>query len=155
MIYDVDYFINKFEAITEEKWAILTFQSYDGKRCALGHCFSERTLVKLNNAGVENGTTLYKPTAEEFATEFKESHSLCLHLCPDSANKGSEMVIQINNGDDPRYQQKNPKQRIIAALYDIRKLQTKDTDTDTKKERIVYVSVPVSITEQARELITN
>lgn len=38
MKYDVNYFINKFEAIPEEKWTD-SGRLFDGdKRCALAHC---------------------------------------------------------------------------------------------------------------------
>lgn len=38
MEYDIDYFIEKFEAIPEEKWGIGKFSDQDGRCCALGHC---------------------------------------------------------------------------------------------------------------------
>ena len=37
MVYDVDYFIAKFEAIPASKWCISAYER-DGKHCALGHC---------------------------------------------------------------------------------------------------------------------
>lgn len=37
-MYNIDYFIAKFEAIPEEKWTVNTFSGEEGKRCALGHC---------------------------------------------------------------------------------------------------------------------
>ena len=33
----VDYFIQKFEAIPEEKWTERTYE-FENKKCALGHC---------------------------------------------------------------------------------------------------------------------
>jgi hypothetical protein len=134
MIYDVDYFINKFEAIPEEKWITLAFGSA-GAHCALGHCGCDED---------ENGTRLH--TIESAALE-----NLFLQNV-----KVSVMNVNDYTGPDFRlYQQPTPKQRILAALYDIKKMQSKDIDTGGKKERIVYVSVPVSITEQAKELITS
>lgn len=60
-------------------------------------------------------------------------------------------VGQINDGEANGYQQPTPKQRILAALHDIKQMQ----QPELKPERIktVYVSVPVSITEQIKELI--
>ena len=33
------------------------------------------------------------------------------------------VVVRINNGDDKRYQQSTPKQRVLAALHDIKALE--------------------------------
>lgn len=38
MIYDVDYFIKKFEAIPEEKWTVKKYVDKTHRRCAIGHC---------------------------------------------------------------------------------------------------------------------
>jgi len=35
-------------------------------------------------------------------------------------------VIGVNDGEDGRYKENHPKQRILAALYDIKKLQQKE-----------------------------
>lgn len=37
MKYDVNYFINKFSAIPEERWTVRNY-ILGNKRCALGHC---------------------------------------------------------------------------------------------------------------------
>lgn len=39
MKYDIDYFINKFENIEEDKWWTNSFHDFERtKFCALGHC---------------------------------------------------------------------------------------------------------------------
>lgn len=38
MEFIVDYFIEKFEAIPEEKWVTGIFKDKKGNCCALGHC---------------------------------------------------------------------------------------------------------------------
>lgn len=124
MIYDVDYFINKFESIPEDEWYEGAYQ-YNEKHCALGHC----------GAASDD-----HPTKEAVALKmlFGNKH----------------YVIQtINDGGHEQYNQPTPKQRILAALYDIKKMQSKDIESVEKRERIVYVSVPVTITEQAKELV--
>ena len=128
--YTVDYFIKKFEAIPEDKWTTRTYCLYD-KRCAMGHC----------------GVSTYK-------NDGKEADALrrivVIHF--------GTTVSLINDGDIPAYQQPTPKQRILAALYDIKKMQEKDIEIGAKPEikkeiRYVKVSVPESITEQTKELI--
>lgn len=37
-MYDVDYFIEKFEKIPEDKWCVGRFDDGYGAKCALGHC---------------------------------------------------------------------------------------------------------------------
>ncbi len=38
MTMDAQYFINKFTAITEDRWTIKTFSDRLGRCCAMGHC---------------------------------------------------------------------------------------------------------------------
>lgn len=102
MNYDVDYFIRKFEAIPEEKWLQknMFFDRDLGKGCAIGWC------------------GFFKPTGE-FVDRTPESKALIelflKHIRRD--------VILINDGDVPQYNQPTPRQRILAALHDIRKMQ--------------------------------
>ncbi len=36
--YDIDYFIEKFSAIPDDKWGKYNLRNNAGQRCALGHC---------------------------------------------------------------------------------------------------------------------
>jgi hypothetical protein len=91
MTYDVDYFIAKFEAIPEDEWCVGHFISMDGTKCALGHCGDEGT------------------------GDSPEANALgCLF--PYLGD-----VININDGRHSDYPQPTPKQRILAALNDIKK----------------------------------
>lgn len=117
--YDVDYFIRKFEAIPELLWCIDALEDDQGRRCALGHCY---------------GTQMDGCTSESMA--------LCAVIFI-----GHGSVPDINNGEDPRYQQPTPKQRILAALRDIKAKQyaeqkLKETLT---KDRIVYVACDAEV----------
>jgi hypothetical protein len=141
-MYTVDYFIDKFEAIPEPLWCVDNQLNDRGQSCAFGHCNPEF------NKGVRG---------EEYSAFFKLSISAEKIIDPGIHLRGyltNGLLAEINNGNYSNYQQPTPKQRILAALYDIKKLQSKDTEQQPK-ERIVYVSVPVSITEQAKDLITN
>ena len=100
--YDVDYFIEKFEAIPEELWL------FDGEfvdannkacRCALGHC------------GARSGYTGDTETTPE-------SDALAKIL---SSDKNSYYdVASINDFPSIKYPQRTPKQRILAALRDVK-----------------------------------
>jgi hypothetical protein len=92
--YNVDYFINKFEAIPEDQWCTGTFvDPYNGSHCALGHC------------GVNKNSNTNWP---------QESLDL-MKLLHNYVN-----VTSINDGKDFKYQQETPKQRILAALKNIK-----------------------------------
>lgn len=89
--FEVNYYINKFEAIPEDKWCEGVFNNKD-QYCALGHCGANQT--KRRN---------------------DESDALC-----DLFNfKLNTFVGRVNDGRDPRFQQDTPKQRILAALRSI------------------------------------
>ena len=94
MKYDVDYFINKFEAIPEEQWCTGAFSLCDEnentQHCALGHC----------GYGV--------------GTKTVEGEALISLFEP-------ELLPMINDDRSIEYSQSTPKQRILAALYDIKK----------------------------------
>lgn len=104
MNYDVDHFINKFSGIPDSKWVSGKFGEGDpgAPHCALGHC-SEATDV--------NG--VYKTTGDT-----EEGHALS-HLF---ATIGT-MVPSVNDNRNPKYQQSTPKERILAALNDIKNAQ--------------------------------
>lgn len=119
--YNVDYFIKKFEAIPEEKWTILVLIDNAGRSCALGHCG-----VLPTNSGPYYNT---------------EGYSL-----RDLLEKHDVYVMAVNDGNDKNYQQPTPKQRILAALYDIKAMQEKQNPV-TEKPAYKVVRVHEKITE--------
>jgi len=95
--YTLEYFIQKFEAIPEKNWCTDVWYR-DDACCAIGHC------------GVK---------AYVFTEDLNEAHALRDILAVDHVIK----VANINDGSNSRYKQPTPKQRILAALYDIKKMQ--------------------------------
>lgn len=104
MQYSVDFFISKFEAIPEEEWTTGTQQNEIGQRCAFGHCMPEEIRCY---GRLEFG---FGHTTDEGIVLWKLLRS----------------PARINNGKDLRYPQPTPKQRILAALYDIKANQAVD-----------------------------
>lgn len=142
MNYTVQFFINKFSAIPEDRW-------YKGKlrdpedyaRCALGHCLGQRIRVYFDDVCI--------PTDESRALN-KLFYQI--DTCVDS----------VNDGRVDRYPQSTTKKRILAALYDIAKkqgIEVKKPEIEippTKtKEAIRYVSVSASLKKAIPELIQN
>jgi hypothetical protein len=104
--YTVDYFIQKFEAIPDEKWTTGTYTRCEYKHCALGHCGTEI---------IEKPRLFFKT---KFTPEGKALENLFKIHFPES-------ITRINDGEVDQYQQPTPKARILAALRDIQKKQEK------------------------------
>lgn len=132
MEYTVDYFINKFEKIPEDKWitGMIGLNSIENSpKCALGHCGIDESFL--------NETKDSKALKEIFSnTSFTSSIS--------PIRGGTDCIWKINDGYIKEYQQETPKQRILAALYDIKKSQE-------IKEKIVYKTVQVD--SQIKKLV--
>ena len=106
--FTVDYFINKFEAIPEDRWCVNEFKSGD-KCCAQGFCMS------LDAINVVRESPL---NIIEISRGYPEWNSLItiFGVCYNNI-----VIASINNGNDPRYPQPTPKQRVLAALHDLKR----------------------------------
>lgn len=139
MIYDVNYFIRKFEAMPESLWCAGSFNR-DSQKCVYGHC------------GINGGVGVWDVAeARELFGLLKTLRvtSLTMKFCSEEYR----IVAGINDGDAKEYQQPTPKQRILAALYDIKKLQEKKADP---KPLHIYhaVQIPETLVEKGKELVT-
>lgn len=100
-MYDVDYFINKFEAIPEKNWTTIKLSDGQGACCALGHCG-----VTANS----NGEYVYTDEAEEL-----------IKLFGGSSKHNWQCVSDINDLYDPHSAILNTsKKRILNKLYKIK-----------------------------------
>lgn len=96
--YSIDYFIDKFEVIPEEMWCTKRYASGGGKYCAYGHCGLTDSISHTSE-----GLALSKISLDYLGACF--------------------IMSEINDGYNLSYQQSTPKARILAALYDVKKLQ--------------------------------
>lgn len=125
--FTVDYFIKKFEAIPEELWTIGIQQNEFGQRCALGHCMPTDFLSQGK---------MLAPFGEDTG-EGRALHNLFDNIL-------TIWVTKVNNGTHPLYQQPTPQQRILAALYDIKKL------TEPKEDKPIKLSAkPMSYSKES------
>lgn len=130
--YTVQYYIDKFSKIPENKWTTNAFGEGNA-RCANGHCG-----ISIKNANQHDATD-----------EAKQLANLLLLVVDKSAyNKYRQPIFVatafINDGDDPKYKQRHPKDRILAALEDVKKLQsTSQTSVPEVKviEKIRYCTI--------------
>lgn len=120
MIYDVHYFINKFEAIPEEMFCAV-MDGDNGAHCYIGHC----------------------STGEHYSTNEHFALGISLLYKKLKFGAGSLAANRI-----PKYQHLTIKQRILAALYDIRAMQE-------PKVKTVYVTVSEVIKDETKKLILN
>lgn len=145
----VDYFIRKFEPIPEYNWTVNTFVDYD-KCCANGHCG-----IYSENQTTEEAQALITVLRNTIITP----KNVQIHFINTKRfNQGaySFKAALINDGETKEYQQPTPKQRILAALYDIKAMETPQpaaAQIVTERIRTVYVAVPETIKEQAKELV--
>lgn len=137
--YNVDYFIAKFEAIPELNWVSGFFGNHD-KHCANGHCG-----VTDNNLYEE---LLEANALADILEMLDVTFSGNYHL------KIFNVTAGINDGRISKYKQPTPKQRILAALYDIKASQKVEEVKPKIKEVIRYVSVPKTVISQAKQLVT-
>ena len=125
-MYNVDYFIKKFEAIPEENWTVGVYEDGD-KCCAMGHC------------GIRDDFSV--PDTYESRELFRLIFS-----------NYSCHVTNINDGEIEGYQQPTPKQRILAALYDIKKLEQPQYDNITKE--IAALPIQPEVSDVAKQKIS-
>lgn len=99
-MFTVDYFIDKFLLIPEGMWCTETYNNGMGQSCAYGHC---------GCTGLTN---------EEYDTEEAEDLFTLIY------KRFKKDVSTINDEKSKEFPQPTPKQRILAALYKIKELQS-------------------------------
>ena len=130
MQYTVDYFIKKFEAIPETLWCVENIEK-DGRHCALGHCGGWPHESKESTALAKVLVKYYELTSLDLPKNHRDEIDY------------AEVVYNINDFDSMFSDLgATPKQRILAALYDIKKMQEPKV-----KEIIRYVAVHETISE--------
>lgn len=106
--YPVDWFIDTFSAIKEEKWCSNDRWNEKGQRCAYGHCQAIANSVE--------------DSFEELDMKFAGKLTLTW-IGGYGVHQQRSKLADINNGYYKEYQQPTPKQRTLAALNDIKKIQ--------------------------------
>lgn len=126
--YNVDYFINKFSAIPEELWSRYQFIEQE-RRCANGHC-GVRHISSMAINETDESRALQQLFSILKITDLTENNMAVM----DGGYSGNRMpptyslkAAVINRGESNEYQQPTPKQRILAALRDIRAMQEKES----------------------------
>jgi len=124
MKYNVDYFIKKFSAIPEERWCVRMFDNGQGQNCAFGHLGARTGHIGALETGGFFNKVLF-PEARALQELF--------------VARGYDPTYPafVNNGDDPNFQQATPKQRILAALHDIKASQVEVTNPPVYIEDII------------------
>lgn len=107
-MYTVDYFINKFEAIADKLWSTKIW-NHNGICCAAGHC-GVTSSIQLTPEALGLMKVL-EPLISDSISPFSE------------VLRTLSNITRINDGKDSRYMQLTPKDRILTALRDVKKLQ--------------------------------
>lgn len=96
--YTLEYFINKFESIPEEKWTTGTTGDSEGRHCAMGHCGAHTCSFDalIHNAEVKSLLLLTGQEKDTLPT-----------------------ITHVNDDTYPFRYGKTPKQRVINYLKSI------------------------------------
>jgi hypothetical protein len=115
----VNYFIKKYEAIPEIAWCTHQLSDGTGRHCALGLTYKQ--------GAVTEETRLLN---ELFGVS--QEYPYGAYYC----------IVGINDGQYSEYHQPHPKQRVLAALYDMK---IELTNTVVK-----YVAVAEKVREETK-----
>ncbi len=136
-IYDVDYFIKKFEAIENNKWIGWTclgngYNLRKEQTCALGFCGGYAEFSEESNSLIEI-----------FSHYFKINNF-------DIPGDVNAIVYKINDNKN-LVNLPTPKQRVLSVLYKMKELKYKETNQPIIKEKTVYVTISESLKDMAKE----
>ena len=128
---NTQYFINKFEAIPEEKWCTYSVDNRMGQKCANGHCgvygqtmrFGD--LIISRQLVISEESTALQRVLSPLEVPIIEGKELEYDMTSEERGYSTKAAL-INNGECPKYQQETPKQRILAALNDVLLLEEQD-----------------------------
>ena len=106
--FDIDWIIDRLDAIPDSRWRVGTVRGAgpDGTttNCVMGHLFDlggGDELVQLPGFRPSTGGGLLWSWFEEcWATTYR--------------------IYPVNDGEDPRYRQSTPRERVVAFLRDLR-----------------------------------
>lgn len=133
-IYDVDFFIRKFERTPEQIWLVGDYTNDEETQfCALGLC-GARGFGWNDEARALHGL---------FMITFQNIEEI--------------NIGKVNDGKCTLYQQPTPKARILAALYDIyeKTYGRKYQQPEQSKEKTVYKTVVIdSAVKELQETLT-
>lgn len=145
--YDVNYFIEKFSKIDEKNFITKNFNR-GSAYCANGHCGVNENNCISNETLPEEAKALQKVFSKLKVNILDTLDIFPIYrgvlvidgvTMPSFIKNYSTIAALINNGLISQYQQPTPKQRILAALYDIKILE----GTQEPKVIIEYRTVEV------------
>lgn len=136
-MYDCDYFIKKFDRISENRWCVFENKNKQGQCCAYGHCGTDYS---------SEGNGLRE-------LDYKFTPLLNLTWIGGGRYKQSTKLADINNGLYAEYQQPTPKQRILAALYDIKRMQQPQYEDVTKSLAVLPIDEMSDIVGQKQKAL--
>lgn len=129
MQYTVDYFIDKFSSIPDSLFVVDRLHDGDGGKCVNGWC----GVMDCQKPTIES-SALQKVMSILKITWFGHGDTTIDSIW--DYEDYSIMAVYINNGWTNEYPQPTPKQRILAALYDIKKMQYPELSNTTVEDLI-------------------
>lgn len=133
--FQIDELIEYLEKTSEKDWNVKTCASKDGKKkCVMAHIFHfGGGDGNIDEDGTNGGTRAWDFFEEAWATTY--------------------MIYPVNDGENPKYQQKTPKQRCIAYLKNLRDGKEKTTpDLFKETEEWLRKKYPVATERISRHI---
>lgn len=140
-MFTLDYFIEKFKSIPDNRWNVGHQIGSDGTHCALGHCGESFGTEQVALSDVLE--SIYVKVIKKVTNNNYDVGDIFNNSCFDK-------VAAINNGETEQYQQSTPKERILAALYDVKKMQQPKYEDVTKELAILPISETSDIVKEVK-----
>lgn len=140
-MFTLDYFIEKFKSIPDNRWNVGHQIKDDGTHCALGHCgigYGPEQMALADILGDISVKIVRKVT----------NNSYDIGEVINTSYLGK--IAAINNGETEEYQQSTPKERILAALYDVKKMQQPKYEDVTKELAVLPVSETPDVVKETK-----
>lgn len=140
-MFSLDYFIEKFKSIPDNRWNVGHQIKDDGTHCALGHCGESYGPEQMALSDIL-GNIRVKIAKKVTNNVYNVGEVI------DFSYLGK--IAAINNGETEEYQQSTPKERILAALYDVKKMQQPKYEDVTKELAVLPVSETSDLVKEAK-----
>lgn len=147
MKYTVDYFIDKFSKIPDNFWGKGNESFYDKEvKCALGHCKVNTYDSYYPKQGLgDEMQGLAKLLNNSINEQESQTQGITVY------NITNVFMINDKSSMFPQYNQVTPKERILAALYDIKVLQ--QVNKIEVPEELLLIEKSDYLEKQIKELV--
>lgn len=109
MIYDADFFLNRFRHIPEDKWCTFMLDDGDGKHYVLGHCNVQAYVENEMSIALGKLFQFLFPDWRQVEFEYMGADIM-------------DLIYSVNDGSSERFKAYGitPKERVINVLLAVK-----------------------------------